>query len=853
MKTQTTATSANQAPQSAAQVMDKPASAEPTAPSMIGNIPQSLQRDGLFCVFRLKPRPGTDKPAKVPYNPQTGKHAKSTDPSTFGPFSDVQNYAEAGYDGIGVGIFDSLAAIDIDHCVEIGSDGKPALTETAHDIVDMMQGAYMEYSPSGRGVRILCLVQDGFAYDKGTYLINNQQRGLEIYVAGTTSKYVSVTGNTWTPGVDLSDRSDQLRAIMDKYMRRNDSQGNQPPTHTTPPANTPPAKSPDQLQAEDRTLIEAALKSSSGEKLRRLLAGNMSDYGNDHSRADMGLCCILAQHTSDAVQIDRILRGSGLMRAKWDAANAGSTYGAITIRKALDNAAEYRKRYDVGLDLDVDLLLRAMQAQEQQAQGQAQPAQAAPQGQAQPKPPQADSQDEQENSGYYDSCNEEIDPALLQRAAEQAREAALREVAKLNAQKSAQTAQAAPQGQAQPPKALPQAAGQAPPKQIPVYSAQYLQQVTFGTTPYLVEDIIAEGVTLVVAAPKTGKSWLALHLSLCLSEGREFLGRRTTKAGVLYLALEDGPRRLSTRIKRLTGGQPVTGNCHFVTEAPTLADGELFRTLDAYLETNPGVKCIIIDTLQKVRGIPRGKNAYAQDYEDLGALKRYADGKGISLIIIHHTNKGDAEADPFCKISGTNGIMGAVDEVMMIEKKKRGDEEAYLRITGRDVEAYDWVIRMDRTTCRWEYLGTEDEIDAIRQRLEYEKDPAVITIKALLDDSPDGRWRGTASALMSEGMRRSYMIGATAQAVGLAIQRVEGGLLEYDGIAHRLIKTSGRGGGDHEFFLPQYANGIVAGADAQITAEEEARIAAEEEAMHEAEVKSFAMALEDGESEESDW
>lgn len=847
MKTQT-ATSANQAPQSAAQAMDKPASAGPT-PSMIGNIPQSLQRDGLFCVFRLKPRPGTDKPAKVPYNPRTGTPAKSTDPSTFGSFSDVRNYAAAGYDGIGVGIFGNLAAIDIDHCVEIGSDGKPALTDTAHDIVDMMQGAYMEYSPSGRGVRILCLVPDGFSFDKSEYYINNQQRGLEIYVAGATSKYVSVTGNTWTRGVDLSDRSSQLRAVMDKYMRRNTPQGNQAPAHDTPP-NTPPMKSPDQLQAEDRTLIEAALKSSSGDKLRRLLAGDMSDYGNDHSRADMGLCCVLAKHTSDAAQIDRILRGSGLMRPKWDAANAGSTYGAITIRKALDNAAEYRKRYDVGLDLDVDLLLRAMQAQEQaqaDSQGQAQPAQAAPQ--AQPKTPQADSQEEQGNSGYYDSVYEEIDPALLQRAAEQAHEAALREVAKLNAQKSAQPAQAVPQAQ---PKTLPQAAGQAPPKQIPVYSAQYLQQVTFGTTPYLVEDIIAEGVTLVVAAPKTGKSWLALHLSLCLSEGREFLGRRTTKTGVLYLALEDGPRRLSTRIKQLTGGQPVTGNCNFVTAAPTLADGELFRTLDAYLEINPGVKCIIIDTLQKVRGIPRGKNAYAQDYEDLGALKKYADGKGISLVIVHHTNKGDADSDPFCKISGTNGIMGAVDEVMMIEKKKRGDEEAYLRITGRDVEAYDWVIRMDRTTCRWEYLGTEDEMDAIRQRLEHEKDPAVITIKALLDDSPDGRWRGTASALMTEGMRRNYMIGATAQAVGLAIQRIEGGLLEYDGIVHRLIRTSGRGGGDHEFFLPQYA-GTTAGPDTQITAEEEARIAAEEEAMHEAEVKSFAMALEDGESEESDW
>lgn len=44
----------------------------------------------------------------------------------------------------------------------------------------------------------------------------------------------------------------------------------------------------------------------------------------------------------------------------------------------------------------------------------------------------------------------------------------------------------------------------------------------------------------------------------------------------------------------------------------------------------------------------------------------------------------------------------------------------------------------------------------------------------------------------------------------------------------------GRGGGDHEFFLPQYANGTVAGPDAQLEYDEGAA--------YDADVKSFALA-----------
>ena len=73
-----------------------------------------------------------------------------------------------------------------------------------------------------------------------------------------------------------------------------------------------------------------------------LLEGDISDYDNDQSRADMALCTKLAFYTRDPDQIDRIYRNSGLGRTdgKWDRVQSGSTYGHLTIEKALDMVCE---------------------------------------------------------------------------------------------------------------------------------------------------------------------------------------------------------------------------------------------------------------------------------------------------------------------------------------------------------------------------------------------------------------------------------------------------------------------------------------------------------------------------------
>lgn len=135
-------------------------------------LPDSIIQNGLFCCWKYEER--NERKTKVPYQPQTGLGAKSNDPSSFVPYKTAVQ--ASGYDGIGIGIFNGICAIDLDNCV---SDSG-YYTQTAAEIVALMH-SYTEYSPSGNGLHILFSAK-GFQYDTKRFYIMNHQAGIEVYI-----------------------------------------------------------------------------------------------------------------------------------------------------------------------------------------------------------------------------------------------------------------------------------------------------------------------------------------------------------------------------------------------------------------------------------------------------------------------------------------------------------------------------------------------------------------------------------------------------------------------------------------------------------------------------------------------
>ena len=335
-------------------------------------------------------------------------------------------------------------------------------------------------------------------------------------------------------------------------------------------------------------------------------------------------------------------------------------------------------------------------------------------------------------------------------------------------------------------------------------SAQDLQNADLAPVQFLVDDILPEGTSLFSAASKIGKSWMALDMGMCIAAGWPFMGHKTHKAGVLYLALEDSRSRLKGRLNAILSGCKAPAGFQFVTVAPTLDNG-LLDTLDVHLQKFPDTKLVIIDTLQKIRGraLPR-EGAYEQDYREMGTVKSYMDKRGLSVLFIHHNRKMKDEDDPFNMISGTNALMGAADTIWTIIKGKRVDGEATLHITGRDVMQAATIISFDKSCSRWKPIGEADQITVQREKFLYESNPIVKTIRELLKQHRE--WKGTASDLMAEGKKICKRpISPTAQKLGRDLNSLDDQLLSFDGIVHQ--KTgNGNAGNKHYFFFNSWTD-----------------------------------------------
>ena len=237
-----------------------------------------------------------------------------------------------------------------------------------------------------------------------------------------------------------------------------------------------------------------------------------------------------------------------------------------------------------------------------------------------------------------------------------------------------------------------------------LYTMQTLFEQPLEPIDFLVDGLFAQGLYILGGSPKVGKSWLALQLCLAVCTGTPFLGRETHQDEVLYLALEDGPQRLHSRALRLT--QTAPSGLYLCGQALPIGQG-LEQQLERALEEHPGIRLIILDTLQKVRIESGSGMSYAADYRDASALKSVADRYHICLLAIHHLRKLPDE-DPFNRLSGTNGLSGAADGSLVLLRTKRQENTAVLSATGRDIEDQEEPLEFD--DCRWNRTADPEQL-----------------------------------------------------------------------------------------------------------------------------------------------
>lgn len=245
----------------------------------------------------------------------------------------------------------------------------------------------------------------------------------------------------------------------------------------------------------------------------------------------------------------------------------------------------------------------------------------------------------------------------------------------------------------------------------------WLDAQEFPPLRYAVDGLLPEGFAILIGPPKAGKSWLILDILLAVAAGGRAVGKLPVgaKRRVLYLALEDGDRRMQDRCRTLLDGDPIPPLFHYLTHVPP---NGVVAVVEAFLTIYPDTALVVVDTLGKVMPPSQpGESAYQRDYRVAGRLKTIADAHpGLSVTVLHHDRK--AVADDFVdSVSGTHGLAGAADTIVVLARKRQASE-AVLKVTGRDVPEAEYGLVLNGG--RWVLDGDTlaDAADAAQNREE---------------------------------------------------------------------------------------------------------------------------------------
>lgn len=235
--------------------------------------------------------------------------------------------------------------------------------------------------------------------------------------------------------------------------------------------------------------------------------------------------------------------------------------------------------------------------------------------------------------------------------------------------------------------------------------ASRLRDMRYPEPSYVIPGFIPEGLSILGGRPKVGKSWLALELALGVSLVEKVLGNIVPESGdVLYAALEDTFPRLQRRIKKLLWPARPSWpeRLALATQWRRLDEGGVEDIAD-WAQGVDAPRLVILDTLAGIRPKRDPKDTtYDGDYKALVQLQKLANERHFAAVVLHHTRKAEAD-DPIDTISGTLGIAGCADTILVLSQSS-------MYVRGRDVEESEKAVSFDKAHCRWKVLGDAAEV-----------------------------------------------------------------------------------------------------------------------------------------------
>jgi len=253
--------------------------------------PNLMEHNFRYCLVK-----GKDK---IPYS-INGSKAHPNLESDFCSLEELASFEKLEkYEGIGISIIASkVCAIDVDKCFSIPFNLSSA-DDRAKDIINLFKDkAYIEFSFSGKGLRILFVIENVPDYISN-YYIKNDKNGIEYYQPGNTPRYVTITGQTiFDNSLSKMEDLSTIYEFLNKYMQR-------------PKTFIKRSKNNNILQNNNLSIDELMKRVKSlylkDIEFQNLWFGNAPGSGSNESQLDFHLLSLLFENITDDKEKLKIL------------------------------------------------------------------------------------------------------------------------------------------------------------------------------------------------------------------------------------------------------------------------------------------------------------------------------------------------------------------------------------------------------------------------------------------------------------------------------------------------------------------------------------------------------------------
>lgn len=189
---------------------------------------------------------------------------------------------------------------------------------------------------------------------------------------------------------------------------------------------------------------------------------------------------------------------------------------------------------------------------------------------------------------------------------------------------------------------------------------------------WLVPGVLTEGsLAAIYGAPESGKSFLAVDMSMAIAGGIDWHGRQVERGGVLYIAAEGAPG-LGKRFRAWKADRCAQGrgfDLHLMRDDLNLAaekDGGVRAFVQAVADELGPLRLIVIDTLNQTAA-----GADENSAKDMGryiaSMKLLRNATGAAVVVVHHSGKDLGKG-----MRGSSALLGAMDTTVEVERASDG-------------------------------------------------------------------------------------------------------------------------------------------------------------------------------------